>query len=516
MHLFSRFRPSSPLALVLAFFAAASSIVLNRVVFEALPHTEDEVAFLFQATTYARGHLLAPAPPLPAAFFIPFVIVRDGMWFGKYPPGYPLVLSLGVLVGYPPLVNALAAAACILLIVAIGRRWYDATTAWLAGLLLLVSPFFLLQAASLMAHTVCLALTLLFTWSFLATVDRPSARAAMPGMVALALLVLARPLTALGVLLPFVLWSTWRFWRVPAWRPPALLFAASGLLATAALLAYNQRTTGDPLVFGYQLWWPFDKVGFGSGISPDGHHTLRDGWFNTRRNVRALEQLLYGWPGRLDLVPAVLVNAAAVIQALAHPFRLPPGRPLSRPTTLDLLLAAQAASLILVHMAYWTTGEMYGPRYYLEALGSLALLSARGLLTALSWLETGWLLLAPSRQAPLILRVGTVLILVSLIGWGLIRTGVPFWQSYRQWNHITAEPARTIAERAPHGSLILVPARYWTDYAPFFVRNDPWLQAPVIFALDLGPGHEEAIRQAFPGRALYRADLQYASLVPLP
>jgi hypothetical protein len=218
MNLFSRFRPSDPLALVLAFFAAESSIVLNRVVFEALPHTEDEVAFLFQAMTYARGHLLAPAPPLPAAFFIPFVIVRDGMWFGKYPPGYPLVLSLGVLVGYPPLVNALAAAACILLIVAIGRRWYDATTAWLAGLLLLVSPFFLLQAASLMAHTVCLALTLLFTWSFLATVDRPRARAAMPGMVALALLVLARPLTALGVLLPFVLWSTWRFWRVPAWR----------------------------------------------------------------------------------------------------------------------------------------------------------------------------------------------------------------------------------------------------------------------------------------------------------
>ncbi|MCS7256576.1 MAG: hypothetical protein RMJ05_12635, partial [Thermomicrobium sp.] len=59
-------RPSLPL--LLAGGVVAASLVLNRQIFESLPHTEDEVAFLFQAATLARGHLVAPAPPVPDAF----------------------------------------------------------------------------------------------------------------------------------------------------------------------------------------------------------------------------------------------------------------------------------------------------------------------------------------------------------------------------------------------------------------------------------------------------------------
>ncbi|MCS7052078.1 MAG: hypothetical protein NZL87_10710, partial [Thermomicrobium sp.] len=150
------------LALLLATAAGIAALVLNRLVFEALPHTEDEVAFLFQAATIARGHLVAPAPPVPDAFWIPFVIVRDGMWFGKYPPGYPLLLAPGVLLGYPPLVNAFAAALSVLLVFSLADRVYDRQTGLLAAMLLAASPFFLVQAASFMAHTVCLALTLFF------------------------------------------------------------------------------------------------------------------------------------------------------------------------------------------------------------------------------------------------------------------------------------------------------------------------------------------------------------------
>jgi len=36
------------------------------------------------------------------------------------------------------------------------------------------------------------------------------------------------------------------------------------------------------------------------------------------------------------------------------------------------------ASLVLVHIPYWTSGCIYGPRYYFEALPALLLLTARG------------------------------------------------------------------------------------------------------------------------------------------
>src|SRR5690606_10490635 len=93
--------PTGLLALGIALWALLMAAWVSTAVFDRLPHVEDEVAFLFQARTFAAGHVVAPAPPEPSSFSIPFVIVRDGMWFGKYPPGYPLVLALGVLIGQP-------------------------------------------------------------------------------------------------------------------------------------------------------------------------------------------------------------------------------------------------------------------------------------------------------------------------------------------------------------------------------------------------------------------------------
>ena len=98
--------------LCLAAFATSAAVALN--VFEAMPHLEDEHANYFQAQVFARGAVSAPAPLSRNSFFIPFVIVREGLWFGKYTPGFPLVLALGVLAGAPWLVNALASALALL------------------------------------------------------------------------------------------------------------------------------------------------------------------------------------------------------------------------------------------------------------------------------------------------------------------------------------------------------------------------------------------------------------------
>mgnify|MGYP001316202906 CR=1 FL=1 len=495
-------RPSLPL--LLAGGVVAASLVLNRHIFESLPHTEDEVAFLFQAATLARGHLVAPAPPVPDAFAIPFVIVRDGIWFGKYPPGYPLVLALGVLAGYPPIVNALSAGFCVLLVVALAHRVYDFPTGLLAATLLAASPFFLLQAASFMAHTVCLLLTLMFLLSFAATLRKPTLARAFPGAAAVVLLVLARPLTAVGVLLPFAVWSLWRLWRCPTWRPIALCYAAGGLLGSIGLLAYNRLTTGNPFLFGYELWWPFDKVGFGSGISPDGRHTLAEGILNTRSNIQLLEEVLYGWPGRLDLLPALLGIVLAAIRLALHPLRqIARSRAVPLDVAFDLALAAQATTLIAVHVAYWTPGQMYGPRYYFEALGAIVILSARGLFALARGFQLLWQVVTLRSRVPGLLITGGSFAFIALIGWGLCATGIPWWRSFSDWYDVHAEPARTVAAQAPPNSVVLLPITSWTEYAPYFVRNSPFLDSSVLFARDLGPRNSEIVA-AFPDRHVVR------------
>ncbi|MBZ0287821.1 MAG: hypothetical protein K8I30_09420, partial [Anaerolineae bacterium] len=50
------------IVLALVLFSAAMSALVSRTVFEHLPHLEDEVAYLFQAKTYAGGELVVPTP----------------------------------------------------------------------------------------------------------------------------------------------------------------------------------------------------------------------------------------------------------------------------------------------------------------------------------------------------------------------------------------------------------------------------------------------------------------------
>lgn len=506
--------------LLVAIIGTTLSLLLNALIFERIPHTEDEVAFLFQAATLARGHLVAPAPPVPNSFWIPFVIVRDNLWFGKYPPGYPAILALGVLVGTPWLVNPLAFGITVVLVGLLGRRLFGERVGLLAAALLTTSPFALIQSASFLAHAVCLLLTVLFLWSFALTLEKPSVLRALPGAAALALLILARPLTALGVTLPFILWSLLYFWRHPEWRSSGLTFTNAGMLSTAALLQYNARTTGNPLVFGYELWWPFDRVGFGPGHGPgegeNAGHTLANGIFNTRFNLHLLEQVLFGWPGRTELIPLGIALVVAIGGLLYGFFSFRRDSSHSRePFLWDLVLAAQVLSLVAVHIAYWTSGQMYGPRYYFEAVASLALLTARGLLHLWHGLQLLWQGITLQAVLPLRLRLSGLAVLLFLVSWGIIQVGLPWWLSLRGWYDITAQPAARVAASGIRHAIVFVPAERWTDYAPFFIRNSPWLDTEILYAWDHGPEENDLVRQAFPDRAGYRVDLATGILIPL-
>ena len=90
-----RFPAHEIAALLLVLFSFFMSALVSDRVFERLPHLEDEVAYLFQAKTYAGGHLVIDTPNPRRAYWQPFVLDQNGVRFGKYTPGWPLILAPG-------------------------------------------------------------------------------------------------------------------------------------------------------------------------------------------------------------------------------------------------------------------------------------------------------------------------------------------------------------------------------------------------------------------------------------
>ena len=143
------------LALLLAFFAFASAGLLSDRVFEHLPHLEDEVAYLYQARIFAGGQLTVDIPEPRRAFWQPFVVdyTATGQRFGKYTPGWPALLALGVQFGQPWIINAFGAALAVALLYRLGGQLFGREAGLIAALLAAFSPAALLLNASLMAHT---------------------------------------------------------------------------------------------------------------------------------------------------------------------------------------------------------------------------------------------------------------------------------------------------------------------------------------------------------------------------
>jgi hypothetical protein len=406
-----RIRNTKPLVLSLILLTFALTIWIAADLLEGVPHVQDSLTYLFQAKTMARGQLWAPAPSLPEFFEQEFLLVRDGRWFGKYPPGYPAVLAIGVLVGAPWLINPLLATLTIPLLYVLGRLLYDRRVGLLAAGLGVASPFFLFLAGDQMAHSAELFWITLFMVAWLKGLwGGRGWRWPVAAGVALGMAFLTRQLTAVAVGLPFAL-VTWycsdsRGGRIlrgdssasedagllyKEGRGVALFWLVGACLPFVVFLfVYQGVMTGNPWQDPRQLFWAYDQVGFGPEVGepsnvlqvemtaeqkpvltwlfdrnepPRGHSPAR-GVYNIERLWLELEIHLFGWPRMVTLAFVWLA------------FLLPAGGKRAG----DWALLACLVALTLTHVAYWHPGIMYGPRYLYAAVPALLMLTARGML----------------------------------------------------------------------------------------------------------------------------------------
>lgn len=477
--------------------SAASILAAYQVadrIFERVPHVEDEMAYVWQAEVYARGQLTAPAPPDTAEMMVPFVVNYHGQRFAKYPPGWPMVLSFGVRLGLRDWVNPLLAGLAIWLTYRLGGKIFSRIVGLLASVLTLTSPFFLILSGSLDSQSLTLVLSLIFVLAWLDTFGLAKKHAAtsqkpIPAWLtitvaglSLGLLALTRPLTALGVALPFFIHGLILLVRgKPEVRQRVLAIGALGLATSLLLFVWQFGVTGSAFTNPYTLWWSFDQIGFGPSIgTAPGGHTLLLGIEGAGEMLKTLASDLFGWK---------------TFSWLFLPFGLWAMRR-NRP---GWLVVSVFISLVFSYLFYWAVVSRYGPRYYYEGLYSLTLVSAAGII----WLagrakSVNW------RRISVTLTAGLT---IALIAYNLAFYLSPrLKQIYGLYGIHRSQlaPFQTPQARSQTPALVFVHVeKTWTDYAGLLELEDPWLTSPFIFVWSMDPYLDASIVRHYPDRRVF-------------
>lgn len=345
--------------------AALLYAVIARAVFSARPLMIDEVLQHFQAIIFAQGRLALPSAPHPEFFTAIHVVEHEGRTFTHFPPGWPAMLALGVLAGVPWLVGPLCGGVTVL-----AWWWFLRGSESRPGvrggalLLLALAPFTAFLTASQMNH----APTLM--WLVVATAalthgmrsEHPRPWLAVLAGFALGAAATIRPVDAFAFAVPAAAWYLGRAIREPRRWIDALAAGAGVAVPMAWLLWFNARTTGAPLVFGYELLWG-SSHGLGFHADPyGGMHTPRRGLAMISSYLVRLQSYLYEWP-----VPSLLPPVLA-LALWPRGRRLPAG---------DRYLLASGGLLLALYAAYWFDGLYLGPRFVFALVPLASLWTAR-------------------------------------------------------------------------------------------------------------------------------------------
>jgi hypothetical protein len=348
-----------------------------------------------------------------------------------------------------------------------------------------------MNSGSLLSHPLGLVLSAAFALAWLEAFASPEEPAhphlaTLTAAASLGLLALTRPLTAVGVALPFGLHAVYLLVRGDSLvRRRLLAFGALALALSALLIVWQFAVSGDPWLNPYTLWWPYDKVGFGPGFGrlPQGHN-LEQAWFNTQVSLLVGAHDLFGWgPWSWIFIPFGLWAIRRQPRAL--------------------LLSSVFPVLVIVYLAYWVGSYLFGPRYFYEGLYSLTLTSAAGIAWLAGWpshLGEQWQYYTGRQRLRPLLATAILALLVSVNLCFYLPNRLASMTGLYGITRAPLAAFQTPEARAFAPALIIVHADRWMQYAPMLELESPALDSPFIFALTGGRAEDEQIAAAFPQR----------------
>lgn len=350
------------------FLLAGGALVLYAIiaqtVFSGRPLLIDEIVQVLQARWYADGSLSVPTPALKEFHSILHLVDLGERTYSQFPAGGPAMLAIGALLRAEWLVGPTAGAVSVLLFARLlSRVEPQASRQWhrISLLVFAVAPFGAFMFGSHMNHATALLWLLAAVVALAGATARDDASPWWGLLCGLGLGIAAtiRPVDAAAFAVPAAGWLLWRARR--GGRPLAtLLWSGVGVALPLSLLLWvNARTTGRPLLFGYDLLW-----GAGHGI---GFH--KSPWGPIHTPLRGLE-----------LVSLYFTRLSVYLFETPFPALLPAAATLwwrRSLTPLDRYLLVSAGLVLVGYWAYWHDGFYLGPRFMVPLLPVLVLWSVR-------------------------------------------------------------------------------------------------------------------------------------------
>ncbi len=233
---------------------------------EEFPNSSDEYAYVFQAEMLGEGKLWESAHDLPDFFYYNNIAQHDGIMVGRFPPGWPLVLSLAFVIGVPPfLVNPVLGFLALIVFYFFARKFYGEQVALWSLLTLALSGFYIFNAASYFSHISCLLVTLLFVYNIYLYNEKNKILYGLLAGFFLSFVVIIRYYTAILIFVPFFAYLVYQYRLKTLYL--FILMGIGSIPCMGFLFWYNYSITGNALL-PVTVWaYESEQLGFVKGHS---------------------------------------------------------------------------------------------------------------------------------------------------------------------------------------------------------------------------------------------------------
>lgn len=482
---FRWFLPSATLA------GVAIPVLIRVFLLQGGPLTDDEAVYRFSANLIASGKLTAPSHPMKL-FFDHAFIVNDGRMYSQYFLGWPTLMALGIPFGATGYVNAVLSGATVaplykLVETTVGDRW-----ARIAVIVFLTSPMIQIAAATEMSHTsALLSLVLAVLFGTMALRDgAPWTHAAFGLCLSIAFFI--RPLSAVGIGLPWVLAWAWQELRRKGGARNVLAFMLPTATMASLFLFVNYELTGSALRTAYQTAFhygvdngfrfthvPESRAGAEVMASTGGLASMLR---NTATGLVRLNISLFGWPASFFFLPLAIG--------------------LRRGSIWWATIGTYVASHVWLH----DPGvDSFGPTHWFEMALPVIVLTVMGCERATQWAER----ISESHQRVPASLLGAFVV-ASVFLFSPQRLG-----AVAQIGQMTSRAERAIRDDRVRDAVVFSD-RPWVNrcnreaawprhFVFWWPPNDPDFQNPVIWANHLSVARDLELMTTFPDRRGYLA-----------
>jgi hypothetical protein len=467
-------------------------------VFEGIPHIQDSIAQFFQARIFASGRIVLAAPELGQFFDVQYIMNDGKIWHGKYLFGQSLLLTLGVILKSPWIVNPVLSGISLVVIYYFAKEMFDEQISRLSVLLCLASPFYVFMCSSYMSHVPNL---LFITLCLLCTLRSHRTKKWYYPFLSGLLFGLAfntRSLSAVAIAAPFFAYSIFVQRKRLVQAKQVILFCLPALALLCCFLLYNYTLTGDFFTTGYAKYDPRHGLGFGpdkgeltfraDGTFPG--HTPRKGIRNTVVYLVALSTDLFGWPSLSFLF--ILILFASLTRS-----------------KWDYLLLSSIVLSFLGYFFYWGLGICLGARFFFECIPMFLMLTARGILLTPQILAKYSVTGKSLRPGVAQRAVGVFVLSLCTINIFLYLPSRVFLYGDSYWN-VNADIQNQVKRRGITNALVFVESQHYRKphtgidyYNAAFIYNSLDLDGDVVYARDLGEAENIKLMAYHPSRTYY-------------